>query len=163
MNRRQALALAGCSPVVGKSQAGVMDWFNGVTLNAPLPEFDADYIGASPPDERKLLLIDFWATWCAPCRAEFPHLNQLNSQFAQDGLVVVGLTQETKAVAEAFLPKVSIKYFVGAGGDPPLQKQLGIKALPYAVLVSREGKIVWRGQARGLSAAAVAQWLKSVA
>ncbi|MDP1535354.1 MAG: TlpA disulfide reductase family protein [Rubrivivax sp.] len=140
-----------------------MDWYNGVRLGSALPDFDAEYLDQAPATERKLLLVDFWATWCAPCREEFPHLNALNSRFSGQGLAVVGLTQESKAVAQAFLPKAGIQYSVGAGGTRPLQKALGIKALPYAILVDRGNKIVWRGQASTLSAAEVENRLKSAA
>ena len=140
-----------------------MDSYNGVKLGTSVPEYDAEYIDEVPPIDRKLLLIDFWATWCAPCREEFPHLNDLHAQFAGQGLVVVGLTQESTSIARAFLPKVSIKYHIGAGGTKPLQRTLGIKALPYAILVDQKGSISWRGQASRLTASETSQRLKSAA
>lgn len=152
MNRREALLIATTLTVAGRASAGVMDWYNGVKVGAALPVFDTEQLGAAPPSEWKLRLIDFWATWCAPCREEFPHLNELYARFGSQGLALIGLTQEPRSVAEAFLPKVSIAYPVGAGGTRPLQKQLGIKALPYAVLVDKGNKIVWRGQASSMSA-----------
>ena len=163
MNRRNVLLASVSLAALSPAKAGVMDWYNGVKLGTALPDFDAEYIGEAPPSERRLLLIDFWATWCAPCRDEFPHLNELHAQFASQGLVVVGLTQESTSIAQAFLPRVSIKYLVGAGGTKPLQKVLGIKALPYAILVDRKGVISWRGQASSLTAAEVSQRLKSAA
>ena len=161
MNRRRAIALVACAPL--SATAGVMDWYNGVKIGAKLPEFDTEYLSTAPEANPKLLLIDFWATWCAPCRDEFPHLNRLNSTFAEDGLAVVGLTQEPVQVAKDFLRRVDIQYHVGAAGTKPLQKQLGVKALPYALLVSRERVIVWRGQASALSSQEVASRLKNAA
>jgi len=140
-----------------------LDFYNGVKLGEALPDFDAEYIGNTPPLEGKLILIDFWATWCAPCRDEFPHLNELNDRFQSQGLEVIGLTQEPKLVAQSFLPKVKIEYKVGAGGTKQLQKSLGIKALPYAVLVDKGRKIIWRGQAGSLSVADIERGLKSAA
>lgn len=153
MHRRDLILAAGLLPLSQVSRAGFVDLFNGVQLGATLQPFDAEYLGASPPPEHKLLLVDFWATWCAPCREEFPHLNSLNARFAKHGLVVVGLTQETRAVAQAFHVKSGIEYIVGAAGARPLQKLLGIKALPYAILVDRHSSVVWRGQASQLTAA----------
>ncbi len=147
----------------GNGAAGVMHWYNGVKVGAKLPAYDAEYLGEAPSAESKFMLIDLWATWCAPCREEFPHLNTLHSQFSSRGLSVVGLSQEPKATAQAFLPKVDIKYKLGAAGAKPLQRQLGIKALPYAVLVNRPGIIVWRGQASSLSAADVERHLAGAA
>jgi len=163
MKRRTALLTATAILPTRHASAGVMDWYNGVKLGATLPEFDTEYLGTAPSSDRKLLLIDFWATWCAPCRDEFPHLNELHARFAGQGLVVIGLTQETKSVAQSFLPKVKIDYTIGAAGTKPLQKLLGIKAIPYAILVSNENKTVWRGQARSLSANEVERRLKSAA
>lgn len=99
----------------------------------------------------KATLIDFWATWCAPCREEIPHLNRLSQRFAPQGLSVIGLTQEPVQVAQDFLGRVTIDYPVGAAGERPLQKQLGIKALPYAVLITEANIISWRGQASSLT------------
>jgi thiol-disulfide isomerase/thioredoxin len=163
MKRRHLLIAAASTLLCGNAVAGPMDWYNGVKVGAKLPEFDAEYLGEAPAADSKLILIDFWATWCAPCREEFPYLNAIHSQFSNSGLSVVGLTQESKATAQAFLPKVDIKYKLGAGGAKPLQKQLRIKALPYAILVNRIGIIIWRGQASGLSVAEVERYLTAAA
>ena len=163
MNRRQYIQALLAVSLPATANAGVMDWWNGVKLGSVLPEFDTEYIGTAPPSEFKLLLIDFWATWCAPCREEFPHLNALHARFASEGLSVVGLTKEPRAVVEAFLPKVSLTYPVGAAGNRQLQQVLGIKALPYALLADRKRVIVWRGQASSLTEEEVSRRLRSAA
>jgi thiol-disulfide isomerase/thioredoxin len=150
-------------PCSGTAVGGVMDWYNGVKLGAKLPEHDAEFLGATPTPDFKLVPIDFWATWCAPCREEFPHLNELHARFASQGLLVIGLTKESRKVAEAFLPKVQITYAIGAGGDKPLQESLRVKALPYAIVADRRRTIVWRGQASSLSAEEVSRLLLSAA
>lgn len=151
MNRREFALASASLALATEASAGVMDWYNGVKLGRKLPDFDTQFIGEPPPAGAKLTLIDFWATWCAPCREEFPHLNRLSRRFGPEGLSVIGLTQEPVPVATDFLRKVSIEYPVGAAGERPLQKQLGIKALPYALLVDRAQVIVWRGQASSLT------------
>jgi thiol-disulfide isomerase/thioredoxin len=163
MNRRQTLLALTSAACTATAAAGVLDWYNGVKLGAKLPEHDAEFLGTAPQGEFKLMLIDFWATWCAPCRDEFPHLNTLHSNFSEQGLLVLGLTKESRAVAEAFLPKVQINYALGVGGQRPLQQSLGIKALPYALLVDRTRTIVWRGQASTLLPEEVARRLSSAA
>lgn len=163
MHRRKALIAAAFTNLPGASSAGILDWFTGVKLGQVLPEFDAEYIDAEPSRNDRLLLVDFWATWCAPCRIEFPHLNKLHEAYTARGLEVVGLTKEPKVVVQAFLPKVDIRYKLGTGGAKPLQSTLGIKALPYAVLVGKDNKIVWRGQSSDLSATEIERYLRAAA
>lgn len=161
--KRRAFVLSTTALAATGASAGVMDWYNGVKVGARLPAYDTQFLGASPSPDARLTLIDFWATWCAPCREEFPHLNLLQQRLAPEGLAVIGLTQEPVQVASEFLKKVTIEYPVGAAGEQPLQKQLGIKALPYAVLVNRARVIVWRGQASSLTPAQALQALQGAA
>lgn len=161
MHRRHFLAFAAPWFTAPAASAGVMDWFNGVRLGHTLPAHDAQLVRPLPADSPKLMLIDFWATWCAPCREEFPHLNALHETLGPQGLAVLGLTQEPVAKAQEFLARVDIRYAVGAGGRQPLQAALGIRALPYAVLVDREQKIVWKGQASRLGSAELRQRLQA--
>ena len=67
------------------ANAGVVDFFNGVKLGKPLPENDLQYLGVPPVITDKLLLIDFWATHCAPCVASIPEINALHDKFASKG------------------------------------------------------------------------------
>jgi thiol-disulfide isomerase/thioredoxin len=163
MNRRQFAFTTASIALSTDGTAGVMDWYNGVKLGRALPEFDTQFLRDPPPPEAKLTLIDFWATWCAPCREEFPHLNRLSQRFGPEGLSVIGLTQEPVKVVWDFLGKVTIGYPVGAAGEKPLQKQLGIKALPYAVLVNRTNVVIWRGQASTLTEQHMHETLRSAA
>lgn len=163
MNRRAVLAGSLTAPIVLPAHSGVVDWFTGVKLGMSLPVFDTEWLTTAPSERRKLLLVDFWATWCAPCRKEFPRLNELAAGLGSVGLEVAGLTMESKEVAQAFLAKVDVRYKVGAGGTQPLQKALAIKALPYAILVDNNNKVVWRGQTSELNSADVDRMLKSAA
>ncbi len=164
MNSRRtvlhAIFLSLASPL---ARAGVLDWYNGVKLGTKLPQYDAHFINESPPTDVKLQLIDFWATWCAPCRENIPRLNTFYRDFKDRGLSVIGLTQESVEVAKPFLSKVSMLYSVGAGKQNSLQGALGVKALPYAVFVNSASTIIWRGQPEEIDAALIESLLKSAA
>ena len=91
----------------------------------------------------KVVLIDFWATWCPPCRKEIPHFNQLYAEYRQQGLIVIGLALDDKAAEiENFMRQVPIDYPVALAA-PELQQQFGgIEVYPTAFLVDREGRII---------------------
>ncbi|MBY0445985.1 MAG: TlpA family protein disulfide reductase [Burkholderiales bacterium] len=127
--------------------AGFLDLYNGVTLGLPLPEHDFQYL--SPPLATKntpLLLIDFWATWCEPCRVSIPKLNALQQKFSPQGLQIIGISQETKTEVLPFLARIPMHYPTAVEGKLNLHKALGVKALPYAIFVDKKGIIIWRGQ-----------------
>ncbi len=128
------------------ASASIPDFINGVKIGATLPAHELTYLGAIPETKGKLVLIDFWATWCAPCREAMPELNRLHAEFAPRGLVIIGVTKEARDKVTGFLAAQRIDYFIALDGGSALYTQLRIKALPYAILVDRQNRIVWRGQ-----------------
>lgn len=139
------LSIAAVFPVSAANAANV-DMFNGVSIGAPLPANDLQFLGAAVTTADRIVLIDFWATWCIPCRESIPKLNAWHEKYGSRGLVVIGVSQETKAVVGPFMDKFPMRYASAIEGSKSLHKALGIKALPYAILVNRAGGIVWRGQ-----------------
>jgi thiol-disulfide isomerase/thioredoxin len=87
------------------ANAGIVDFLNGVKLGKPLPDNDLQYLGVPVVTIDKLLLIDFWATHCAPCVASIPDINALHDKFAPKGLVIIGVSDETEAKVKPFLVK----------------------------------------------------------
>jgi peroxiredoxin len=97
----------------------------------------------------KVLLLDFWATWCGPCRMELPHLKELHAQYEGKGLSIVGvaLDQGGASVVRPFAEKNRIP-FVSLLGDETIVKAYGnITAIPTTFLIDRKGIIqkVYRG------------------
>ena len=89
-----------------------------------------------------VVLIDFWATWCKPCRAEMPIFNQLHAEYKGQGLQVVGVAvdSEKMTVGEPFVTQLGIDYTILFANDQVL-KAYDITALPTAVVIDRQGNI----------------------
>lgn len=153
--------LAGLA-IAPAAEAGVTDWFNGVKLGALMPEHDATFVQGAWNADASLVLVDFWATWCAPCITAIPHLNALHDQYAADGLQVVGISDETLEVVAPFVTRKGMRYAIAAGGINPLRKTLKVRALPYAMLVDAQRRIVWRGQPEQLDDATLRDQLAAV-
>jgi peroxiredoxin len=94
-----------------------------------------------------VLLVNFWATWCAPCRKEMPMLDEVHGQYADRGLAVVGIALDDVARAREFAEGLGIGYtiLVGAGDVMATGLAWGNRAglLPYTVLVDRDGIVRW--------------------
>ena len=94
----------------------------------------------------KILVVNFWATWCVPCREEMPAFNRLQARWAARGVQFVGLSNEEAARVERFGRDLAIGYPLWVGGEEVgnLSRRLGnrLGVLPFTVLVNRQGKIV---------------------
>lgn len=97
----------------------------------------------------KVVLVDFWATWCGPCVAELPHLQELYTAYQPKGFEVVGISLDTdKAELESFIKAREVKWPIlfeesdGAGWGNKIASHYGISAIPTMVLVGRDGKVI---------------------
>ena len=95
----------------------------------------------------KVIAINFWATWCSPCREEIPAFVELQEKYEAKGVQFVGIALQTSEEIKDFLTEFKVNYpaLVGENEVITLGKQLGndIGALPYTVIADREGKIVF--------------------
>jgi cytochrome c biogenesis protein CcmG, thiol:disulfide interchange protein DsbE len=114
---------------------------------APAPAFDLPGdTGRISLDayKGKLVYVDFWASWCGPCRKSFPWMNSLQQRYGAHGLHVVAVNVDAKRDdAAAFLAKVPAAFTIAydqAGATP---RAYGIKGMPSSALVGRDGKLLW--------------------
>lgn len=120
----------------------------------PAPAFALEDLGGkqltSESFKGKVVLLDFWATWCAPCRKSMPELQALHHKFADRGFAVVGISIDEGGPAKVrkYVASRRITYPIALDSEKnPAWESFRVKAVPAAFLIDREGRIVaqWTG------------------
>src|SRR5687768_16592883 len=90
----------------------------------------------------KVVLVDFWASWCSPCLQSFPWMNELQRKHGAEGFVVlaVNLDQDRK-LAESFLGKTPAKFRVEYDASGDIARQFEVQAMPTSFLIDRRGNV----------------------
>ena len=94
----------------------------------------------------KVVVLDFWATWCPPCRAEIPGYVELQKKYGGDGLAIVGvsLDQGGPAVVKQFIASQGVTYQIVMGDDKIADAFGGVEAIPTTFIIDRKGVIRYR-------------------
>jgi thiol-disulfide isomerase/thioredoxin len=102
-------------------------------------------------DGKAIYVVEFWATWCGPCKVSIPHLSALQREYKDKGVVVVGVSDEVPDTVKPFVTKMGAQmdYAVACddseGTTTGYMEAYGINTIPTAFVVNKEGRVVWRG------------------
>ena len=100
---------------------------------------------------KNIVVVEFWATWCPPCRTSIPHLTEMQKRFADQGVVFVGVTDEEIGTVKPFVEKMGDKmdYRVAIDADGQTAKgymeAFGQGGIPHAFIVGKDGNVIWHG------------------
>ncbi len=93
----------------------------------------------------KVVLLDFWATWCGPCKESKPFIVELHDKYKSKGLFVVGLSNERRAVVEKFEEEETLKYPVFLDNDNSVNITLNVGAYPTVIIFGKGGELLFEG------------------
>lgn len=131
---------------------------------APKLEVKEWLTGSAPDTTGKVVLIDFWATWCGPCRKLIPELNKYQKKFGKD-LVIIGISAESAETIKNFTKDHAMNYNLAVDPSDAMSNQIGIKGIPHVILMSPDNVVRWQGFPKegedDLSAKVIAQVIKA--
>ncbi len=139
----------------------------GDLIQKPRPDFERPDLNGQtrrPAEwDGKLVLLNFWASWCTPCREEMPLLDETQRRHAGKGLQVVGIAADTAEATRTFLDEFPVGYPIlvddpSLGGDVSRDYGNRMNVLPFTVLIGRDGRILAQ-RAGNFSEASLEEWL----
>jgi thiol-disulfide isomerase/thioredoxin len=121
-----------------------------LTLPGKPMEISGDLLDGKPFNQKslagKVVLVDFWATWCGPCVAEIPNMLEQYEKYHAKGFEVVGISlDEDKEKVDAFIDENKIPWpiiYAGKGWQDPTAQFYGISGIPQLILIGRDGKVI---------------------
>ncbi len=130
-----------------------------VPVGVDAPDFTLDTLSGQKlrlQDQRgRIVMINFWASWCAPCRQEMPHLIRLHEKYRAAGFTLLGVNiDEDRKVAAAMAERIGVKFPVLLDTDKKVTGQYDMGAMPATLILDRKGRVrfVHLGYEAGLEA-----------
>ncbi len=143
------LTLGAATPA--KAADGFLQSFGLQPMERPLQAPDISLKDASGAAVKlrqfrgKTVFVNFFASWCGPCRSEMPALESLYRAYAERGFVVLGLDfLEPPKTVQAFVAEMKVSFPIALDEDGEAARAFAIRPLPASFLVSRDGRILWR-------------------
>ena len=129
---------------------------SSLKLGDQAPELKVTFVKGTPVTlaegkRADVYIVEFWATWCAPCLESIPHLTELQKKYGHKGLVVVGITDEDSADVKPFLAKMGAKMDYRVAIDKydvtasRYMVPFGVEGIPHAFVIDKLGRLVWHG------------------
>jgi thiol-disulfide isomerase/thioredoxin len=154
--RRAAAALAATIASLGAASTHALE------AGSPLPAITAPRLAASGAPvslaslKGQVVYVDFWASWCVPCRLSMPTLDAMYRKYSSKGFAVVGFNKDvSNADAERFLQRVPVSFTLAQDEKDAAAKAFDVKAMPSGYLVDRKGVV--RRVHRGFTAETAAE------
>ena len=148
-----ALAIPLLAPSIAESisSADPLASLNVQSLPQPIP---APVVALESPDGRslrledlrgKVVFLNFWATWCVPCREEMPAMERLHRAYGEHGLVIVAVNfKESRAETQKYIKELGLTLGVALDPDGAAASTFGVRGLPVTFLLARNGRILWK-------------------
>jgi cytochrome c biogenesis protein CcmG/thiol:disulfide interchange protein DsbE len=113
---------------------------------AAAPQFDLQGVDGAVQLAKltgKVVYVDFWASWCGPCRQSFPWMNEMQAKYGARGLQIVGINVDAKSAdAKTFLTTTPARFSIAFDPQGATPRQYGIKGMPSSVLIGPDGKVL---------------------
>jgi thiol-disulfide isomerase/thioredoxin len=95
------------------------------------------------PVEGRVVWVDFWASWCVPCRRSFPWLNSMHRKYGPAGLQIIAVNlDKDREVADQFLAEVPAEFALRFDPSAALAKEFGVQTMPSSFLIDADGKVL---------------------
>ncbi len=108
---------------------------------------NGDAVNPAEPDGKTVYVVEFWATWCPPCKRSIPELNGLFEEYKDKNVVIIGVTSEAEDTVRPFIDKMEMKYVVAIDTNRSFADTYmeGVQGIPHAFIVDTNGIVVWSG------------------
>lgn len=135
--------------------AAAAPWAAALELGDPAPGLRIqEWVKGEPVEsflDGQVYIVEFWATWCAPCEASIPHLTEMQQEYAEKGLTIIGISDEDASTVHPFVAEKGggMGYTVALDDNSATARAymgaFGIQTLPHAFIVDQSGNLVWEG------------------